>query len=247
MKKQRLDLLLIRRGLCEDADDALRKVLAREVKIDTRFATSVAERIYEDAKIEVVSRNKYVSRGGQKLAHAIDVFNLDVSQDRCLDIGSSTGGFADCLLQAGAKSVACVDVNYGQLDWKLRSNKRVSVFERTNIKYADPLLIGAPFDMIVIDVSFIGLASLVSKIKEFCYDKKSEKFTNLVALIKPQFEAKKEEVVGGFVKSEEVRQRTVEEVKSALETHGFQLQGTTISPITGATKHNVEYLIYAIY
>ena len=159
-KKIRLDELLVEQGVFPDAGTVLRAVLAHEVKVDDVYVTSAAIKVAPDADIVVKGRKKFVSRGGHKLQGALDAFGQDVSGMRCMDIGSSTGGFSDCLLQAGAGSVACVDVNYGQLAWKLRQDPRVAVFERTNIKLADPVELGAPFDLLVADLSFIGLAAL---------------------------------------------------------------------------------------
>lgn len=159
-KKIRLDELLVEQGVFADAGGVLRAVMAREVRVDDVYVSSAAVKVLPDADIFVKNRKRYVSRGGYKLQGALDAFGQDVHGMRCLDIGSSTGGFTDCLLQAGAASVACVDVNYGQLAMKLRQDARVTAFERTNIKSADPAELGAPFDLLVIDVSFIGLAQL---------------------------------------------------------------------------------------
>ena len=160
MKKQRLDTLLVEQGYFADAGAALRAVLAHEVKVGDAYATSAAMRVAPDAEVTVRDRKRFVSRGGHKLQGALDAFGQDVRGLRCIDIGSSTGGFTDCLLQAGAAGVACVDVNYGQLAWSLRQDPRVAVFERTNIRLADPAALGAPFDLLVADLSFIGLAAL---------------------------------------------------------------------------------------
>ena len=159
----------------------------------------------------------------------------------CLDIGSSTGGFTDCLLQAGASHVAALDVNYGQLAWKIRQDPRVAVFERTNIKDADPAELGAPFDLIVIDVSFIGLAALAPLFPRF-----SRPGTIFIGLVKPQFESAHDETDRGVVRDEAVRLRTVEEVKAALAAAGFDATGVATSPITGP-EGNVEYLVRAVY
>ena len=159
----------------------------------------------------------------------------------CLDIGSSTGGFTDCLLQAGAARVAALDVNYGQLAWKIRQDARVAVFERTNIKDADPAALGAPFDLIVIDVSFIGLAALAPLFPRF-----SRPGTIFIGLVKPQFESAHDETDRGVVRDEAVRLRTVEEVKVALAAAGFAATGVVESPITGP-EGNVEYLVRAVY
>ena len=221
MKKNRLDTLLVEQGYFADADEALRAVLAHEVKVNDVYATSAAVRVAPDAEVVVKNRKRFVSRGGHKLQGALDAFGQDVRGLRCLDIGSSTGGFSDCLLQAGAASVACVDVNYGQLAWKLRQDPRVSVFERVNIKLADPVELGAPFDVLVADLSFIGL-------------------------VKPQFESRPDETERGVVRDEAVRRRTVDEVRAALADAGFDATGVVESPITGP-EGNVEYLVRAVF
>ena len=241
MKKIRLDTLLVEQGYFVDADAALRAVLAHEVKVDDVYATSAAVRVAPDADIVVKNRKRFVSRGGHKLQGALNAFGQDVRGLRCLDIGSSTGGFSDCLLQAGAASVACVDVNYGQLAWKLRQDARVSVFERTNIKLADPAALGAPFDVLVADLSFIGLAALAPTFARF-----SQPGSVFIGLVKPQFESHPDETDRGVVRDEAVRLRTVEEVREALDAAGFETTGVVESPIKGP-EGNVEYLVRAVY
>ena len=241
MKKTRLDTLLVEQGYFPDADAALRAVLAHEVKVDDVYATSAALKVAPDAEIMVRGRRRFVSRGGHKLQGALDAYGQDVSGLRCIDIGSSTGGFTDCLLQAGASRVAALDVNYGQLAWKIRQDPRVAVFERTNIKDADPAEVGAPFDLIVIDVSFIGLAALAPLFPRF-----SRPGTIFIGLVKPQFESAHDETDRGVVRDAAVRLRTVEEVKAALAAAGFTATGVVESPITGP-EGNVEYLVRAVY
>lgn len=241
MKKMRLDTLLVEQGYFPHADAALRAVLAHEVKVDDVYATSAAIRVAPDADVVVKNRKRFVSRGGHKLQGALDAFQQDATGLSCLDIGSSTGGFTDCLLQAGAASVACVDVNYGQLAWKLRQDPRVAAFERTNIKLADPIELGAPFDMLVADLSFIGLAQLAPVFARF-----SQPGTVFIGLVKPQFESRPDETERGVVRDEAVRVRTVEEVRAALEAAGFRTTGVAESPITGP-EGNVEYLVRAVY
>ena len=194
MKKNRLDTLLVEQGYFADADEALRAVLAHEVKVNDVYATSAAVRVAPDAEVVVKNRKRFVSRGGHKLQGARRCVRQDVRGLRCLDIGSSTGGFSDCLLQAGAASVACVDVNYGQLAWKLRQDPRVSVFERVNIKLADPVELGAPFDVLVADLSFIGLAALAP-----VFARLSQPGTVFIGLVKPQFESRPDETERGVV------------------------------------------------
>ena len=241
MKKIRLDTLLVEQGYFADADAALRAVLAHEVKVGDVYATSAAVRVAPDAEVVVKNRKRFVSRGGHKLQGALDAFGQDVRGLRCLDIGSSTGGFSDCLLQAGAASVACVDVNYGQLAWKLRQDPRVSVFERVNIKLADPVELGAPFDVLVADLSFIGLAALAP-----VFARLSQPGTVFIGLVKPQFESRPDETERGVVRDEAVRRRTVNEVRAALADAGFDATGVVESPITGP-EGNVEYLVRAVF
>lgn len=240
-KKIRLDELLVEQGYFADAGAALRAVLAHEVKVDDVYATSAAAKVAPDADIVVRGRKRFVSRGGHKLQGALDAFGQGVAGMRCVDVGSSTGGFTDCLLQAGAASVACVDVNYGQLAWKLRQDGRVSVFERTNIKLADPADLGAPFDLVVADVSFIGLAGLAGVFARLCAPG-----SLFIGLVKPQFESRPDETDHGVVRDESVRERTVGEVRAALAAAGFEPTGVVESPITGP-QGNVEYLVRAVF
>ncbi len=240
-KKIRLDELLVQRGLFPDAEAALRAIMAREVRVGTAYAQSPALLVAPDAELFVKGARRFVSRGGEKLQGALDAFGQDVQGLRCIDIGSSTGGFTDCLLQAGAAAVACVDVNYGQLAWKVRQDARVSVFERTNIRTPDPAALGAPFGLIVIDVSFIGLAALAP-----VFPALSAPGTVFIGLVKPQFESRVGETDGGVVRDAAVRARTVEEVKAALQEQGFQVTDAVESPITGP-KGNVEYLVRAVF
>lgn len=231
------------RGAFADEAQALRAVLAHEVMVDGAYATSAAQRVRPDAQISVKSRATYVSRGGFKLKGALDAFEVDVAGLRCMDIGCSTGGFTDCLLQAGAAEVAAVDVGYGDLAWKLRQDARVKVFERTNIRHADPEALGAPFDMLVADLSFIGLAGLVPVFARFC-----RPGSVFVGLVKPQFESRQGETDSrGLVQDESVRARTLREVIDSLESGGFRCLGSMESPIRGKQSGNVEYLVHAVY
>ena len=268
-KKIRLDELLVEQGLFANADEVLRAVMAREVRVDDVYVSSAALPVRPDADVFVRGRKQFVSRGGHKLQGALDAFGQDVRGMRCIDIGSSTGGFTDCLLQAGAAGVTCVDVNYGQLALKLRNDERVSVFERTNIKLADPAELGAPFDLIVVDVSFIGLAQLAPAFARLsragggagrgsaATDAGDEcgkiakgparggfEPTIFIGLVKPQFESDHEETDRGVVRDEAVRLRTVEEVRTALEAEGFCVTNAVESSIKGP-KGNVEYLVRA--
>lgn len=247
LKKIRLDELLVEQGVFPDAGTVLRAVLAHEVKVDDVYVTSAAVKVAPDAEIVVRGRKQFVSRGGHKLQGALDAFGQDVQGLNCIDVGSSTGGFTDCLLQAGAAHVACVDVNYGQLAWIIRTDERVSVFERTNIKLADPGELGAPFDLIVCDVSFIGLAVLAPAFARLSRPASDGASASVfLGLVKPQFESRHDETDHGIVRDEAVRARTVEEVRCALEREGFEVTGTIESPIKGA-EGNVEYLVRAVF
>ena len=238
LKKIRLDELLVEQGVFPDAGTVLRAVLAHEVKVGDVYVTSAAVKVAPDAEIVVRGRKQFVSRGGYKLQGALDAFGQDVQGLNCIDVGSSTGGFTDCLLQAGAAHVACVDVNY---------DERVSVFERTNIKLADPGELGAPFDLIVCDVSFIGLAVLAPAFARLSRPASDDASASVfLGLVKPQFESRHDETDHGIVRDEAVRARTVEEVRCALEREGFEVTGTIESPIKGA-EGNVEYLVRAVF
>lgn len=241
MKKQRLDEILVEQGYFPDTDAALRAVIAREVRVDDVYVSSAALKVSPDADIFVKNARTFVSRGGHKLQGALDGFGVGVSGLRCIDIGSSTGGFTDCLLQAGAAEVTCVDVNYGQLAWQVRQDPRVWVFERTNIRLATPEDLGAPFDVIVCDLSFIGMASLAGVFASLAHEG-----TIFLGLIKPQFESKQGETDGGIVVDAAVRERVIAEVEEALTEAGFRVEGVIESPIKG-TSGNIEYLAYAIY
>ncbi len=242
-KKVRLDDLLVARGLAADCEAAKRAVIAHEVKVGEAFATSAAAKVSPDAELSVKGRDRYVSRGGYKLEGALDCFGERVEGKRCIDIGSSTGGFSDCLLQRGAAEVACVDVNYGQLAWKVRSDPRTRVFERTNIRTAAPADLGAPFDVLVADLSFIGLASLAPVFAGLCAPG-----SVFIGLVKPQFESRQGETDDhGLVRDPAVRARTVREVEDALAQAGFSVSGVVESSIRGKRSGNVEYLVRAVF
>lgn len=233
--------MLVERGLFASEEEAKRAVLAHEVKVGDAYATSAAQRVAADASISVKDRMKFVSRGGYKLQAALDEFGFSPAGLRCADIGCSTGGFTDCLLQAGAAQVTAIDVGYGDLAWKLRQDDRVVVCERTNIRTADPDVLGAPFDVVVADLSFIGLAGLASVFARLC--KPGGVF---IGLVKPQFESHHDETdERGVVRDESIRLRTVEEVRQALESAGFYTEGVVESPLKGKQSGNVEYLVKA--
>ncbi|MCL2889372.1 MAG: TlyA family RNA methyltransferase [Eggerthellaceae bacterium] len=241
MKKKRLDTLLVERGVFPDESAVLRAVLAHEVKVGGWFATSAGMLVSPDVAVEVREGRRFVSRGGEKLLGALEAFALGVEGLRCLDIGASTGGFTDCLLQGGAAEVVCVDVGYGQLAWALRQDARVRVFERTNIRHANPVELGAPFDVVVADLSFIGLAPLVPVISRFC-----RSGTVFVGLVKPQFESRPGESERGVVRDAAVHRRVLAEVEGALREAGFEPGGVVASPLKGADG-NEEFFVLAVY
>jgi 23S rRNA (cytidine1920-2'-O)/16S rRNA (cytidine1409-2'-O)-methyltransferase len=191
--------------------------------------------------ITVAERQRFVSRGGDKLAGALDVFGLDVSGLHVVDVGASTGGFTDCVLQRGAASVCAVDVGYGQLAWSLRTDSRVTVFERTNIRAAEPVELGAPFDLAVIDVSFISLRKVMPNLLALI----GENDGQLVGLVKPQFEVGKGRVgKRGVVREPLLHEEVLEASAAACREAGLVVCGLTFSPIKGP-EGNIEFWIWA--
>ena len=241
MGKKRLDQLLVDRGLAESRTRAQALVMAGLVfSGETKLAKS-GQTLPEDAAIEVRGRDHpWVSRGGIKLAHALDVFALDPAGAVAMDIGSSTGGFTDVLLQHGAARVFAVDSGTNQLAWKLRRDVRVTVLEQTSARVLTADLIDAPCNWVVCDASFIGLAKVLERPLELAAPD-----CRLVALIKPQFEVGREEVgKGGVVRSPELHARVCDEVRGWLTGIGWTVDGLATSPITGP-EGNVEFLIAA--
>ena len=237
--KTRLDLLLVARGLAPSREKAQAMILAGLVAVDGRRAQKAGEAVAEDAELTVAGPpHPYVSRGGLKLAAALDHFGLDPRGRVCLDVGASTGGFTDCLLQRGAARVYAVDVGYGQLDAKLRSDPRVVVRERVNARALSRAEVPEPVDLATVDVSFISLRLVLPAIVGLLAPG-----AGLVALVKPQFEAGRGEVPrGGVVKSEATRRRVVSEIESACRKLGLEVLGTIASPIRGA-RGNEEFLL----
>lgn len=241
-KKIRLDELLVQLGYFSAPEEVAPAVYAREVRVDDVYVSSPAIKVSPEADILVKNAKQFVSRGGHKLQGALDHFNQSVEGLKCVDVGSSAGGFSDCLLQAGAGSVACVDVDYGLLNWKIRQDPRVTVHERTNIKLADPEQLGAPFDIVVTDLSFIGLAQLAPTFARLCHPG-----SVFIGLVKPQFESQHDETDHGVVRDEAVQLRTVDEVADAMEAAGFQVTGVVASSIKGKRAGNQEYLLRAVF
>ncbi len=239
--KIRLDRLLVDRGLMESRERAQALVLAGQVLVNDRKQDKAGALVPEDADIRILGQVlPYVSRGGLKLEAALQEFKINVSGCIALDVGASTGGFTDCLLQHGAAKVYAVDVGYGQMAWKIRQDPRVVVIERTNIRAAGPSLIPEPVDLIVVDVSFISLEKVIPSVLKFL---KPE--SEIIALIKPQFEVGKEQVgKGGIVRDEEARKASVDRITGFMRAAGLEVKGIIPSPITGQDG-NVEFLIHA--
>jgi 23S rRNA (cytidine1920-2'-O)/16S rRNA (cytidine1409-2'-O)-methyltransferase len=238
--KERLDRLMARRGLAESREKAQALIMAGDVVINGVKAAKPGQGVDEDAAIEVLSRPPYVSRGGLKLAAALAHFAIDPRGRVCLDAGSSTGGFTDCLLQHGALRVHAVDAGAGQLDWKLRNDPRVIVHEGVNVRHIRPEDIGEPVGLIVCDLSFISV-TLVAPALAALPDASPRE---MVILIKPQFEVGKGQVGRkGIVRDPELHRGACERVESAVRALGFVTQ-IMESPILGA-EGNKEFLLYA--
>ena len=239
--KRRIDQLLVERGLAESRARAQALVMAGLVFSGDAKISKPGQQLAEDAPLEVRGRDHpWVSRGGIKLAHAIEHFGLDPKGAVAMDIGSSTGGFTDVLLQGGAAHVFAVDSGTNQLAWKLRQDPRVTVLEQTSARILTPEMIDRPCDWVVCDASFIGLTKVLERPLELAAPR-----CTLVALIKPQFEVGREEVgKGGVVRDPALHQRVCDEVRDWLEANGWTVQGIVESPITGP-QGNVEFLICA--
>ena len=239
-RKKRLDLLVVERGLARSRETARTLIMSGNILVNDQPMDKPGMQLAEDARI--ISRKPdmpYVSRGGLKLAHAITEIGLDVNGFLCLDVGASTGGFTDCLLQFGAAHVHAVDVGYGQLDWKLRQDERVTVVERTNIRYVTPEVLPASFDLIAIDVSFISLKIVIPAIVPFL-----KPDGHILALVKPQFEVGRDQVgKGGVVRDAGLHEQVITELGSYFETYPLVSEAVIPSPILGP-KGNREFLMY---
>ncbi len=238
--KERLDTLLVKKGYYQSRERAKAAIMAGIVFVDGLRSDKAGTQVSEDAEIFVKENLcPYVSRGGLKLEKSMQAFDLHLSDTVCMDIGASTGGFTDCMLQNGASKVYAIDVGYGQLDWKLRNDDRVVNMEKCNVRYLDPALIAEPIDFISIDVSFISL-KLIFPVAASVLAKDGE----IVCLVKPQFEAGREQVgKKGIVRDKQVHQEVIEHVISYAEENGLYAHGLTFSPVTGA-KGNIEYLLH---
>jgi 23S rRNA (cytidine1920-2'-O)/16S rRNA (cytidine1409-2'-O)-methyltransferase len=242
-KGLRLDVALVARGLAASRERAQALILAGQVRVDGQHITKAGAQVGDDADVTLdAPDHPYVGRGGIKLAHALDVFGIDVAGRLALDIGASTGGFTDALLQRGASRVVALDVGHGQLDWKLRADPRVVVVERVNARMLTPDRLppdARRFDIVTIDVSFISLRQIVPAIPPLL-----SADADVIALVKPQFEAGREDVgKGGIVQDSAVHARVIEEVTAAADRIGLSRTALAESPITGM-EGNREFLLH---
>ncbi|MCS6773358.1 MAG: TlyA family RNA methyltransferase [Anaerolineae bacterium] len=234
--KVRLDMLMVARGLVESRDWAQRLIRAGEVRVNGQVVDQPARRVEETAEVTIEKPPRYVSRGGFKLEAALDHFCVNPAGWVCADVGSSTGGFTDCLLQRGAARVYAIDVGANQLHWRLRQDARVVLMEKVNARYLEAL--PEPVDLAVVDVSFISLTLILPKVFGWVRQGAGQ----VIALIKPQFEAGREYVSkGGIVRDPAVHQRVVKAITTFAAERGWRAQGVIPSPITGS-EGNVEFL-----
>jgi 23S rRNA (cytidine1920-2'-O)/16S rRNA (cytidine1409-2'-O)-methyltransferase len=236
-KKERLDKLLVERGLAPTRAKAQALIMAGDVRVNGEVATKPGMGVPADAHLELSATMPYASRGGYKLAAALQQFDLDVNGRVCVDVGACTGGFTDVLLQNGAARVYAIDVGYGQLDWKLRQDERVVVMERTNVRYQETM--PEAIDFVCIDVSFISLQLVLPVVVKWL-----TAAADVVALIKPQFEAGRKQVgKGGIVKDPAVHRQVLQKTLAAAAATGVYPHGLIRSPIEGA-EGNVEFLAW---
>jgi len=241
VKKERLDKLLVDKGLIDSREKAKRYIMANLVKVNGITVNKAGTRCEIDSQLYIKKdASRFVSRGGDKLEKALTEFGIDVNGKTIIDVGASTGGFTDCLLKYGAKKVYCVDVGYGQLDWALRKDERVVCIERTNIRYLDKDRFDFLFDLATVDVSFISLEKVFPVLDGLLKDK-----GEVIALIKPQFEAGKDLVKkGGIVDDPVVHQEVINNILKKVRSD-FLFLNLTFSPIKNYPG-NIEYLVYLI-
>jgi len=240
VSKERLDVVLTEKGLCETREKAKKTIMAGIVFVNGQREDKPGTKIDSELPIEIRgSVLKYVSRGGLKLEKAMKLYEINLNQKTCMDIGASTGGFTDCMLQNGANHVYAIDVGYGQLDWKLRNDSRVTNMERTNIRYVTLDSIGEPVDFISIDVAFISLKLVLPVAMNLLNDGGT-----LVFLIKPQFEAGRDQVKKrGVISDPKVHKEVVEKIITFCKENKIYIEKITFSPIKGP-KGNIEFLAY---
>jgi 23S rRNA (cytidine1920-2'-O)/16S rRNA (cytidine1409-2'-O)-methyltransferase len=239
MGRVRLDQLVVTRGLAPSRERARALVIAGQISVDGASITKAGTQVEESADVAIITPDHpYVGRGGLKLAHALDTFHIAVTGRQCLDIGASTGGFTDVMLQRGAARVVALDVGHGQLDWRLRNDPRVVVIEHMNARRLTLDALPARVDLVTIDVSFISLSKILPVVPPLLDDG-----ADVVALVKPQFEAGRSEVRKGIIRDPAVHDRVLAEVAAAGAEVGLTSVASTPSPVTGQ-KGNVEFLIH---
>lgn len=240
MARVRLDVLLTERGLFPSRAAAAAAVLAGMVRVDGVAIVKAGHQVDPEANVEVSGGRRFVSRGGEKLARALELFPVDPTGMRCIDVGASTGGFTDCLLKAGAAHVVALDVGYGQLAWSLRTDPRVLVVERANIRTTSPGDVDGPFDLVVTDVSFISLTLVMPHLAAMVGAD-----GDLIALIKPQFEVGKSKVgKRGVVREPALHAEAIRSALTAAEHEGLTVKGLAHSPVKGP-EGNIEFLLWA--
>jgi 23S rRNA (cytidine1920-2'-O)/16S rRNA (cytidine1409-2'-O)-methyltransferase len=248
--KSRLDKLLVDRGLAASRERAQALILAGKVLVEDQKFDKAGSQVAVDCAIRLLGDDlKYVSRGGLKLERALDYWHIAVEGKTCLDVGASTGGFTDCLLQRGAAQIIAIDTGYGQMDFKLRQDGRVRLLEKTNARYLTPEDLVATVDFIAMDVSFISATLVLPAVTHAALPTSLEqrRGRQMVVLVKPQFEAGREQVgKGGIVRDEAAQLAAVEKVRAALIPLGVQQTDTIESPILGA-EGNREFLLYAAF
>jgi 23S rRNA (cytidine1920-2'-O)/16S rRNA (cytidine1409-2'-O)-methyltransferase len=239
-KRERLDKLLVERGLVGSREQGHGMILAGDILVNDQPVTKAGSLVEHQATIRVKSKPlPYVSRGGSKLEKALEEFKIDVTGKTALDVGASTGGFTDCLLAHGAREVFAVDVGYGQLDWKLRNDPRVRVYEKTNIRYLEVSALPRHAELATIDVSFISLKLVLPAVKKLLVPA-----GEIIALIKPQFEVGRGKVgKGGVVRSPAEHLRVIEEIKESAARLGYESRGLVESPLLGP-KGNKEFFLH---
>ncbi|MFC2149370.1 TlyA family RNA methyltransferase [Candidatus Auribacterota bacterium] len=237
-KKKRLDIHLVDNGLTPSREQAKRLILAGKVYVNKRIIDKPAAEIENTDIIELKGKQPFVSRGGSKLKKALEEFSISVDGLTAADIGASTGGFTDCLLQSGARRVFSIDVGKGLIDWNLRNDPRVEVMESCNARYLKEGDLKEKPDIVTVDVSFISLEKILPALKEVIKDG-----GKCIVLIKPQFEAERKEMKKGVVRDPEVHKRVIAKIDSAAKDNGFDVAGVTESPIKGPAG-NVEFLMF---
>lgn len=240
LEKKRLDVLLVERGMAESRQKAQALILAGQVMVDRQKVAKAGTAVGTEAQIEIIGQGLlYVSRGGVKLEGALDDFGVEVSGKTCLDVGSSTGGFTDCLLQRGARRVYAVDVSTDQLDWKLRKDARVVTVER-NARMLKPQDIPEPADIVTVDLSFISTAKVLGAVAPL-----AKGGAEFLILVKPQFELEREDVGrGGIVREPKLHERAIERVRAAAHEAGLEVLGVRPSKLPGA-EGNQEFFLHA--